>query len=435
MSHSIHSSIKDLQKDIYFGTEFLNRISFLREDNEFICKSLLHPSTRFIFFNKQQPLIHKKYDNKLTILTNENNQFNVKEITNEEKTISISLGLKNLKGWDDILQRFINDNKNQNKDIRDDKKPVFLFMGLLDESTGLNLKELKMENSECENFLDYQGRYQGIAYYAVDLTPNKELQSEILNFISGQIQGELFFTYSRKHYLSFNSKEAALFSHASMYFDWLNKNRYCVGCGSKMIPIHAGGKLQCTNEEKKSEDYICKVKNATVSNVCFPRTDMVIITIVVNKDRSKILLSLNKRYEITKMYTCTAGFMEPSETVEVATKREIWEETGVLSSSINIKMTQPWPFPANLMIGCLAEVEFNNKNEIIHLGHDNELSDARWFDVDFVRKLVYPNEAKDEDWNPEEIIIPMPESIAFQLIKLAVDEAKEFEEKRNVNKL
>ena len=83
--------------------------------------------------------------------------------------------------------------------------------------------------------------------------------------------------------------------------------------------------------------------------------------------------------------------------------------------------------PTNLMIGCRGIVEFNGKNEIIHLGHDNELEDARWFDTSFVRKLVYPDEVtadEKDSFNPENIIIPMSESIAFLLIKLVVDEAK-----------
>ena len=82
MSHSIHSSVKDIQKDMYFGTEVLNRVSFLREDPEFIQSSLFHPSTRFIFYYKQQPLIHKNFDNKLCVLTNGSNQAVIDNVDN-----------------------------------------------------------------------------------------------------------------------------------------------------------------------------------------------------------------------------------------------------------------------------------------------------------------------------------------------------------------
>lgn len=214
-----------------------------------------------------------------------------------------------------------------------------------------------------------------------------------------------------------------------MFLDWLSRNRFCPGCGSRVIPIHAGGKLRCTNEETEGMNendeiqYVCPVRNATVSNVSFPRTDAVVITAITNTERTKVLLSLAKRYADTKLYACTAGFMEPSETVEVATKREIWEETGVVCSDINIVLTQPWPFPGNLMIGCLGVVEFNGVNEVIHLGHDRELADARWFDVGFIKTLI--NGTNDQTTNPEGLLLPSKESIAFLLIKMVVDQASE----------
>ena len=57
---------------------------------------------------------------------------------------------------------------------------------------------------------------------------------------------------------------------------------------------------------------------------------MAVISVITNEDRSKILLSLNKRYAIARMYTCTAGFMEPSETIEVATRRRDLGRLGLL---------------------------------------------------------------------------------------------------------
>ncbi|CAK9440037.1 uncharacterized protein LODBEIA_P41370 [Lodderomyces beijingensis] len=469
MSHSIHSSIKEIQKDMYFGTEVLNRVSFLREDNEFITRSLFHPSTRFIFFNRQQPLVYKNYGTKLAILTNGNNQVNIDELTpgvhdklGVTGTKFLANGLyEGIPGWKSVLNTWNEDNRNHDKELRAGGKPIFLFMGLLDESIGLDVNSLKgesepavSEDDDGEKYLDHQGRYQGIAYYAVDVTRNQELSQQLIEFVNrcvNEQQGTatskpksaeengVYYTHSRKHFLSFEHKEASLYSYGAMFFNWLKTNKFCPGCGHPTIPIHAGGKLACTNDakteptaEKPEPRFICPVRSATVSNVSFPRTDMAIISIITNRDRSKILLSLGKRHAITKMYSCTAGFMEPSETVEIATKREIWEETGVNCAEVSIVMTQPWPFPSNLMIGCMGVVDFNGTDEVIHLGHDNELLDARWFDTSFVRKLVYPDEVaagEDESFNPEGILIPMSESIAFSLIKLCVDEA------RNAHKL
>lgn len=408
--------------DVYFGKEVVNRVSFLREDLEFISNSVIHPSTRFIFYNAGDPLVNKEAKDKLIILTNGSNQLiNVEG----ESSAGTTVGLLGNENWKKILETWSNDNKEQDAGLRDNNKPTFLFLGLKDESVGLDLRKLKCQDTD--SYLDHQGRYFGIPYYGVDLTNSPTVVELIQNHITKHNveadEKNLFYTTSRKHTFGFTSEESALFSHGKMFFDWLGRNKFCPGCGSKVIPVHAGGKLTCTNEEKTGEGddaaFKCPVKNTRVSNVSFPRTDAVVITAITNTDRTKILLSLNKRYAFTKMYSCTAGFMEPSETVEVATKREIWEETGVLCSDIQILKTQPWPFPGNLMIGCIATVEFNGVNETINLGHDRELADARWFDVGFVRKLV--NGENDVETNPEGIILPNDISVAFDLIKHVLD--------------
>ncbi|CAN3358137.1 NAD-capped RNA hydrolase Npy1p [Diutina catenulata] len=412
MSHNAHSSLAELQSNMYFGTEVVNRVSFLRENADFIADAINHPSCRFIFYNQTDPLIVKDSDNKLVILTNGDNQ-----IISGANDVVVNKGLASNPEWKRVVDNWAVANKECDPDIRGKGKPVFLFMGLYDESVGLNLASLKQFDDE--RYLDFQGRYQGIPFFAVDVTGCKPVTEEVVNHVKLSVgDNDVFFTYSRRHYLAFPHHEAALFSHGKMYLDWLSRNKFCPGCGSTVIPIHAGGKLRCTNETKTDDKWECPVRNASVSNVSFPRTDAVVITAVTNTDRSRILLSLNKRHNKTRMYSCTAGFMEPSETVEVATRREIWEETGVTASKIELVMTQPWPFPGNLMIGCVATVDFNGTNEAIDLEHDGELLDAKWFDTNTIRKLVYPDESSID----LDVLLPMPESIAFSLIKLVVDE-------------
>ena len=101
-------------------------------------------------------------------------------------------------------------------------------MGILDESIGLNLKSLKFLETSEETYLDHQGRYQGIAYYAVDLTKLKALRKEIVKFVNDSINSlqssdnspidnGIYFTHSRKHYLGFKEREASLFSQGAMF--------------------------------------------------------------------------------------------------------------------------------------------------------------------------------------------------------------------------
>lgn len=422
---SHNTALQTSTEEIYFGKEVVNRVSFLREDAEFVSNSVFHPSTRFIFYENGSPLVNKDAEkNRLVILTNGDDQLSTVEGADIAAT-NKGLVTGDSK-WQDILRVWANDNKEQNPGLRDAGKPSFLFLGLKDQSVGIDLQQLKFEDTE--KYLDHQGRYSGIPYYGVDLSTSPAVSEEIKNHIVAHLEVAeklLIYTTSRKHTMTFTQDESALFSHGKMYFDWIARNRFCPGCGSKVIPIHAGGKLRCTNDASVQDgdktQYECPVKNTSVSNVSFPRSDAVVITAITDQARTKMLLSLNKRHAFTKMYSCTSGFMEPSETVEVATKREIWEETGVVCNDIQILMTQPWPFPANLMIGCVATVEFNGENEVIHLGHDRELADARWFDLSFVRKLA--NGEHTEATNPEGIVLPTDISVAFSLIKHVLDRA------------
>ncbi|GEQ72223.1 hypothetical protein JCM33374_g5910 [Metschnikowia sp. JCM 33374] len=411
----------------YFGKEVVNRVSFLREDSDFVTNAVLHPSTRFIFYNNADPLVNAVAQNgKLVVLSNGSDQLATVPDTSGAGTTT---GLLDTCGeWRKIVETWAEENKSQSPGLRDNGKPSFLFLGLKDESVGLDFHKLK--SYDQETYLDHQGRYLGIPYFGVDVTNSPATTALVYDHVlrhrtDGTTAEHLIFTDSRKYTMAFSMEEAGLFSHGKMYFDWLGRNRFCPGCGSKVIGIHAGGKLKCTNETKVSvgteEKYECPVRNTRVSNVSFPRTDAVVITAITNRERTKVLLSLSKRHAHAKMYACTAGFMEPSETVEVATKREIWEETGVACSDIQILMTQPWPFPGNLMIGCVATVDFNGINEVIHLGHDRELADARWFDIPFVRKLMNNTLAAAE--NPESILLPPDVSIAYSLIKHVVDKS------------
>ena len=84
-----------------------------------------------------------------------------------------------------------------------------------------------------------------------------------------------------------------------------------------------------------------------------------------------------------RMYSCLAGFIEPGETIEAAAKREVMEESGVIISSVKYITSQPWPFPASLMIGCIGEAK--NKKLTID---KNELDDAIWVNKERVFRII-----------------------------------------------
>ena len=75
-----------------------------------------------------------------------------------------------------------------------------------------------------------------------------------------------------------------------------------------------------------------------------------------------------------------AGFVEPGETLEAAVKRESLEETGISIGDVRYVASQPWPFPASLMLGFRAAALTTQISR-----SDQELEDCRWFTKDDVR--------------------------------------------------
>lgn len=152
--------------------------------------------------------------------------------------------------------------------------------------------------------------------------------------------------------------EARLAARAAHFANWINRTRHCGTCGAPMRVADGGHKRACTNRQCGREE--------------FPRTDPVVITLVTRGE--SCLLGRQARFP-PRRYSPIAGFVEPGETLEAAVRREVEEEVGLTISRAVYKGSQPWPFPASLMLGFLAET----LDERITL-NDRELEDARWFE-------------------------------------------------------
>src|SRR5205085_2107396 len=135
-------------------------------------------------------------------------------------------------------------------------------------------------------------------------------------------------------------------------------------CGTRTAMKEGGWKRECPN---------CKAEH-------FPRTDPVVIMLVTSGE--KCLLGRQKHFP-PGMYSCLAGFVEAAETIEDAVRREIFEESGIRCTDVSYYMTQPWPYPSSLMIGCAARAT----SEDIVVDR-SELEDARWFDRDEARLMI-----------------------------------------------
>ncbi|MCY4543557.1 MAG: NAD(+) diphosphatase [Rhodobacteraceae bacterium] len=129
--------------------------------------------------------------------------------------------------------------------------------------------------------------------------------------------------------------EAELAATGKSLLNWHRNAKFCGRCGGKTAVACQGWQRRCAN---------CKA-------VIFPRTNPVVIMLVEWRDK----LLVGRSYHWPKrMYSLLAGFIEPGETVEAAVRRETMEETGVEVGEVKYVASQPWPFPASLMIGCRA---------------------------------------------------------------------------------
>lgn len=177
--------------------------------------------------------------------------------------------------------------------------------------------------------------------------------------------------------------EAGLLAYARALIYWRKRHRFCGTCGTDTSPARAGHAQVCNNSTCRTED--------------FPRLDPAIIVLVTDGER--ILLGRQASWPKGR-YSTIAGFVEPGESLEDAVAREMAEETGIEVDQIVYHSSQPWPFPASLMLGFTAHAVTTG----IVL-RDEELEDARWFsraDVVNGRFLLPPAQSISyrliEDW-------------------------------------
>jgi NAD+ diphosphatase len=177
--------------------------------------------------------------------------------------------------------------------------------------------------------------------------------------------------------------DAAVLGLARALLHWRGRHRFCGVCGGACAPASAGHVMRCT---------ACDASH-------FPRTDPAVIMLVHAGDRA--LLGHSRRFASATMFSTLAGFVEPGESLEEAVAREVLEETGVRVGRVDYHSSQPWPFPASVMLGFYAEA----LSEEITID-PNELQDARWF----ARAQIRDHQAHGFD-------LPRADSIARRLIE------------------
>lgn len=180
--------------------------------------------------------------------------------------------------------------------------------------------------------------------------------------------------------------DLAHYGAARSLLDWHARHRFCARCGSPTVPQKAGWARGCAG---------CGAEH-------FPRVDPVVIMLAEHEGR--VLLGRQPHFP-AGLYSALAGFVEPGETIEEAVARELFEEAGVRAVGVRYVMSQPWPFPSSLMIGCIAPVA-----DAALTIDPHELEAAMWVDLPQVRAGLAG--APDARFQP-----PPPLAIATHLLR------------------
>jgi NAD+ diphosphatase len=153
-----------------------------------------------------------------------------------------------------------------------------------------------------------------------------------------------------------SDRDAGLLVTLIALANWHATHNHCPRCGAPTRVTQGGWSRRCDVDDSQH----------------FPRTDPAVI-VLLHDGGDRVLLGRQPAWPAGR-YSTIAGFVESGESAEQAVHREVREETGVLVDDVVYLASQPWPFPASLMLGYEARVVGGEVAAV-----DNELEDVRWF--------------------------------------------------------
>lgn len=210
----------------------------------------------------------------------------------------------------------------------------------------------------------FLGREQGGAVFAHDISdwqPAALDASRLDSFMDQTVQhhpdlpADHSFVELRAIMTQLNARDAELAATARALFSWHQSHQFCAKCGAKSTIAMSGWQRDC----------------ADCDGHHFPRTDPVVIMLITKGNN--VLMGRSPGWP-EGMYSLLAGFIEPGETIEAAVRREVFEEAGIRVGEVSYLASQPWPFPASLMMGCKGDA-LSTEITIDPV----EIEDAQWF--------------------------------------------------------
>lgn len=212
----------------------------------------------------------------------------------------------------------------------------------------------------------YLGSLAGQAFFAVqgELTVRMGAQKKNLRDVGALL----------------SDRDAGLLVHAVALANWHASHPRCSQCGAPTSVARGGAVRRCVEDGSEH----------------FPRTDPAMIVLVTD-GADRCVLGRQPGWPPGR-YSTLAGFVEPGESAEQSVVREVLEETGLTVTDIEYRGSQPWPFPASLMLGFTAQCDAAAEP----VAQDGELEDVRWF--------------TREELRDGKALLPTSVSIAYLLI-------------------
>jgi NAD+ diphosphatase len=185
-----------------------------------------------------------------------------------------------------------------------------------------------------------------------------------------------------------DDRDAGLLVHAVGLANWHATHPRCARCGAATEVVRGGSARRCPAD----------------ASLHFPRTDPAMI-VLVHDGGDRCVLGRQAVWPAGRFSTL-AGFVEPGESAEQSVVREVAEETGLLVDTVEYVASQPWPFPASLMLGFRARCD----PDAVPHPVDGELEEARWFTRDQVRAAA--------TWGAGEQELQLPSAVSIARLLL-----------------
>jgi len=235
---------------------------------------------------------------------------------------------------------------------------IYLGKGVIGNDY-LNTREIDKESlgdnyvGSHENNRVVKAKSETVSVFAIDFDKLRFSIQEELDTVGQWLR-------LREVTTNLSSIDASILALAKGLVHWHKSHCFCGLCGHANNAVEAGHAKRCSD---------CR-------NMTFPRTDPAVIMLVekIFSDGIPRCLLGRQASWMKGVYSTLAGFVDPGETLEQAVIREVIEEAGIVVENPQYITSQPWPFPASIMLGFTA-VAITDKVDVSH----DSLESAQWF--------------------------------------------------------